>query len=97
MSQITVVDSQHRVLDFYIVDVCLFDWLNIALTTNNLDYFTYNQLHQLKHDFLNKFAERNRDRLIKSDRDEKLFPLKVSFSAFRPIPGSIGLSPFSML
>ena len=97
MSQITVVDSQHRVIDFYIVDPCLFDWLDIALTTNNLDYFTYKELHQLKADFLNEFALRNRDCLIESDRDEELLPLKAFFQLPISIPGSIGLSPFSML
>ena len=71
MSQITVLNPEHRVLDFYIVDVCLFDWLNIALTTNNLEYFTYDFLHQLKTEFLNEFAERNRHRLTGLKQIEK--------------------------
>ena len=86
MSQITVLNLEHRVLDFYIVDVCLFDWLTIALTSNNLDYFTYKELHQLKADFLNEFALRNYHRLIKSDKDKELLPLKALSIASRLYP-----------
>lgn len=66
MAQITITNDQHQVVDFYIIEEDLFNKLLSVQQANQIQFFTYESLLELKQSFLSalldKFQIRNKNK-----------------------------------